>query len=365
MFATLSDKGKMRMTSYGCCTYLVRKTSGRRRSIAELYAPLLIDCDPCQLCLFDPDSQKAIIMPFPLNSLPYGFRSRLRELSSPSERYSLQIAAPNYNGLHPFQKFQQLGTIVLSFNKTVECKRTSMLQGVSPIDLTKDVVYGVDTDLCIENVKLWDDSLSVFERFILAPKSIHFFKCHISTAFITYLTKHLEKPIVDLHFGQCTFEAKHVTQYICSVFQSLRSLALLLCPFQNDWFEPLHSLNLNRLRLCSVSTDHIDVNRDAFVKYFKAQNERFVLMITLHARRNVCETKTKLDALFECDFTFTKKTPIGVKYVAIYNDNAETWHYILNDDISRESVAREQLKIQRDRSPFVAMLKRSFEAKEL
>uniref|UniRef100_A0A7E4V5A9 F-box/LRR-repeat protein n=1 Tax=Panagrellus redivivus TaxID=6233 RepID=A0A7E4V5A9_PANRE len=228
-------------------------------------------------------------MPFPLSSLPYGLRQRLRELVTPAEAYDLQIAAPNFVGFQPLQKLQKIGNCTMGLKiQSVRLCFPFYFDDAPPIDIAENSLYGIDQLLWIAQVKPPDvpdiKTLAIFDHFKLTPDYISFHTCCIDANLLSVATL-MQRPVNKLWFTNCTYNLKEPLKTICNAFKHLTFVGFEnYSPFGNEWLDVFTAANyINMTNCCfrDASLDTLNVNIDALIKFFEAQDKDFKISIVM------------------------------------------------------------------------------------
>uniref|UniRef100_A0A7E4VKD2 Recep_L_domain domain-containing protein n=1 Tax=Panagrellus redivivus TaxID=6233 RepID=A0A7E4VKD2_PANRE len=145
-------------------------------------------------------------MPFPLFSLDYGTRCRLRQLVTPAEAYDLQIAAPHLDSLKPIQSVQSTFAAKIStHNNELTVKLTSINRTEN--DLAQDELYTITAllDICDIPVTLASRTARIIvNHFKFNDVTVRFYRCGITSDVIREIFR--GNTCNCLRFENCTFE---------------------------------------------------------------------------------------------------------------------------------------------------------------
>uniref|UniRef100_A0A7E4VZH0 DUF3822 family protein n=1 Tax=Panagrellus redivivus TaxID=6233 RepID=A0A7E4VZH0_PANRE len=281
-------------------------------------------------------------MTYPFEKLSYSLRQRLCRLFDPAETYAFQIAAPNFIGFQPIQKFQQVSDarFLIYKNNILQKLDSSSVEYSTPTNSEAIPLYYVSNLLSM--VKFTPDiKLSaVFGGFRLAPKHVYFYDCVLDETLIQSFVHAIINPIQHVHFYPCTFTSENAAKMLCNspAFKALEDFTLKepMFPSATWWIEALGEAGCTSFKSFHIhfaSLSVLEIDKNIFLKFFKAQRNDFRMVITMSwqtkMHRAFKRVKKLLNEHFEnCDFADYSQKAKGVE---IYYGR-QAWYYILRAD---------------------------------
>uniref|UniRef100_A0A7E4UYB9 FTH domain-containing protein n=1 Tax=Panagrellus redivivus TaxID=6233 RepID=A0A7E4UYB9_PANRE len=240
-------------------------------------------------------------MPFPLHSLDYDCRRRLRQLVTPREAYDLQIAAPHFDGLKPIQKVldQQQYTVKVAINDNDE---VCVIEDLSK----KYDFYLVKIILCVKNFTSNHSARLITDRFVLAPSVVTFWMCDLTEKFLRDISTKTETDIRELSLCYCTFHDDVTLELVCTLFKKLRHLDVFdNYFFKNTWIDTFIShnfINMTTITIHAASIDLLKVEEKQLIEFMQAQSGVLYISIILEDNCDDSEVRELLGNLFSNRF---------------------------------------------------------------
>uniref|UniRef100_A0A7E4VAD9 F-box domain-containing protein n=1 Tax=Panagrellus redivivus TaxID=6233 RepID=A0A7E4VAD9_PANRE len=221
-------------------------------------------------------------MPYPLEKLAYGLRRRLRELTTRSEAYAFQIAAPNLAGLQPIQKVQILSKARFLIDENNELQKDFSPQYSAQTDSQELPLYIVSDELAFENFTLNDKMTPLLDDLQLIPKRVYFTDCILDNEFIQRFVNSIHDPIKNIDFYPCTLPSENAAKLLLNspAFGALEEFTVMepAFPSVSWWIDAFVETKCTSLKLFSADEAMLttfNINPDNFLKFFKAQCDEF------------------------------------------------------------------------------------------
>uniref|UniRef100_A0A7E4UVN9 FBA_2 domain-containing protein n=1 Tax=Panagrellus redivivus TaxID=6233 RepID=A0A7E4UVN9_PANRE len=227
-------------------------------------------------------------MPYPLEKLKYGLRQRLRELTTPAETYALQIAAPNMAGLQPIQKVYWVQAVTLKIDEEGRVQRR-LFDGIQPPETSQEKpLFENCTRFTVKNFKPIHKLSMYLDDILLTATNLTFQDCVLDTTFVQTLINSVKKPIKWINIYNCRFTDENAAKMICNspAFRTLDAfnIEMPMFPGISSWIEAFVEAEITSLQTFNVlkaSISVFEMNKDIFLKFFKAQCENFKVFIMM------------------------------------------------------------------------------------
>uniref|UniRef100_A0A7E4ZXE3 F-box domain-containing protein n=1 Tax=Panagrellus redivivus TaxID=6233 RepID=A0A7E4ZXE3_PANRE len=191
-------------------------------------------------------------MPFPIAKLPYGLRCRLSELSTPVERYNLQIAAGNLFICPPKLQYIQ---IIKALN--FDCSDEEItVDSIPPTDKQTDYIKDDSLTSCTEvtftKAHEYHLSSDIFGHFLMQPKKLCLNKCDTGKPFIEKVSAMTSTDVFDVMIlGDTNSQTISITDVLTG-FPKLESILFHDICVAPTWMDDIMRFNGNESPLREV-----------------------------------------------------------------------------------------------------------------
>uniref|UniRef100_A0A7E4ZSU5 FTH domain-containing protein n=1 Tax=Panagrellus redivivus TaxID=6233 RepID=A0A7E4ZSU5_PANRE len=260
-------------------------------------------------------------MPFPLRTLVPDLHLRLRDLSSPTEAYQLQIAAGNVPlALGKTQMCEQYDKLRLKRSINVDDLRVFKHDGeLKQIEVSKNHVYEVTNTLWLDSFHDGDENDWFFDHLVINADDLRIVQSQVSGDFLKNIVSRFTKPIK--WFSQSMTPVQQSLSY-GAIFRALPDAEVVSCDFvYPGWLQDITSTNktgLKFLRVEGLIRDFLTFTVEELTDFFIKQDTSFVLewesTDTLKRARNIpVRIKNYLEETF-----FVKGKPItGSRFLRV------------------------------------------------
>uniref|UniRef100_A0A7E4ZYZ8 F-box domain-containing protein n=1 Tax=Panagrellus redivivus TaxID=6233 RepID=A0A7E4ZYZ8_PANRE len=232
-----------------------------------------------------------MIMPYPLSNLQYGLRRRLGELTSPVERYVLQVAAGKISICPP--KLQNVGVHTSSANISCFGQKLSLStintdnETLEPLVFDKgDSLVRCTGFLFIEDVTADQINFDneIHRHAIIQPEQVQMRITDVSTEFFTALSTIISmNDVTKLKIKALrTYEGCVSFADILKTFPNLDVLTIQDCQPNSNWISDILKYQKQKLSSLTLACDPQNLNLSTynlqeFLHFFTAQQPGFRL----------------------------------------------------------------------------------------
>uniref|UniRef100_A0A7E5A0W1 FBD domain-containing protein n=1 Tax=Panagrellus redivivus TaxID=6233 RepID=A0A7E5A0W1_PANRE len=226
---------------------------------------------------------------FPVMSLPYGLLCRLGTLSSPVEKYHLQVAGGNFNicppTIQPCKKenchLDAVMTSELTLEKYSEAERKHV-----PVDLDDDdnTLISESNTLSLNSVEMKHLSSNVFNHFLINAPRLNLQCCDTSLEFLRALSKLCVVPVKDIEFDLSLYR-DFCFKSVFEAFPHASQLQFKNAYFPDNWLTEIMKIQKTKLLYLYINTEPEDVGKfeaDELIEFLLAQHERVTLTLEFY-----------------------------------------------------------------------------------
>uniref|UniRef100_A0A7E4ZQM5 FBA_2 domain-containing protein n=1 Tax=Panagrellus redivivus TaxID=6233 RepID=A0A7E4ZQM5_PANRE len=259
-------------------------------------------------------------MPYPLSKLPYGLRCRLTELTTPVERYNLQIAAGNLS-ICPL-KLQHIQKSCYNPTFSSENGMIVLLDDTTTITFVEDTLIMCENTISMTGLSLEDLTSKVFGHILFRNAVLMLNDCEFSKTFF-FTLRSIFSDWCAIDFYSNTNNILNFND-VLTFFPNLWSISTH-CRINNTWINDIVQLGIRSLSDLTLFFNHPLAKFEKFwaqdlLSLLKAQRSGFSLSIevtddTKEFERFFRELKQFMD---RNEILFQQSSSIGDVFIVKY-----------------------------------------------